>query len=377
MGRPMTRKMRCGIHCWTMMLCVFILSCGSSKHPATRPTQQLNLFIWASYIDPTVLEQFEKETGVAVRVVTYPSQEILLTVLLAGHTQYDVVDVSSEQLKYLAGNGVFQQLDRDQLKNWNNLDEAVLDQLSQVDPGNHFAVPYLWGTTGMAINVTKIKQVAPAVPLDSWSLLLDPANVAQVAKCGVFFTDAPNDITSTVLLYLGKDPNSSAPSDLAQAAERLMNVRRSVTRIDADGQINDLTSGEICAELAWTPVLVQARRRTKEVGGQSELRFVIPREGAMSFIDALAVPQDAPHSKEAHQFLDFLMRGDIAARNATFTGGASPNRAAFDLLDPAVRNDTAIYPPEAVIKTLHPVQMRSPDESRIVTRNWTRFRTGY
>jgi len=155
-----------------------------------------------------------------------------------------------------------------------------------------------------------------------------------------------------------------------------LNVRRSVKRIDADGQINDLTSGEICAELAWTPVLVQAKRRTQEVGGQSELRFVIPREGAMSFVDALAVPQDAPHSKEAHQFIDFLMRGDVAARNATFSGGASPNRAAADLLDPAVRNDTAVYPPDAVMKTLHPVRMRSPEDSRIVTRNWTRFRTG-
>jgi putrescine transport system substrate-binding protein len=373
----MTRGMRCGFQYSIIMLCALILSCGSSEHPAIQPAHQLNLYIWASYIDPTVLEQFEKETGVSIRVITYPSQEILLTVLLAGRTQYDVVDVSSEQLEYLVGNDVFQKLDRNKLKNWNNLDQAILDQLSQLDPGNQFAVPYLWGTTGLAINVTKIKQVAPAVALDSWRLLLDPANVAQVASCGVFFTDAPNDVTSTVLLYLGKDPNSGATSDLEQAAEQLMKVRHSVRRIDSDGQINDLTSGETCAELAWTPVLVQAKRRTKEVGSQSDLRFVIPREGAMSYIDALAIPNGAPHAKEAHQFIDFLMRGDIAARNATFTGGASPNRAAFALLDPTVRNDPAIYPPEAVMKMLHPVRMRQPDASRIVTRNWTRFRTGY
>jgi putrescine transport system substrate-binding protein len=333
--------------------------------------------MWASYIDPTILAQFEKETGVSVRVVTYPSQEVLLTVLLAGHTQYDVVDVPSEALTFLADHGVFQPLNRNQLKNWNNLDKSILDQLSQLDPGNHFAVPYLWGTVGMAINVTRIEQVAPTVPLDSWGLLLDPVNVAQVAKCGVFFSDTPSDVTSTVLLYLGKDPHSSDPRDLEQAAQQLMEVRRSVTRIDGDGQINALISGETCAELASSPVIVQARQRVKEAGGQSVLRFVIPREGAMSFMDALAVPQDAPHPKEAHQFLDFLLRGDIAARNATFTGGASPNRAAFDLLDPAVRNDPAIYPPDAVIKTLHPLRMRAPEESRIVTRNWTRFRTGY
>ena len=300
-----------------------------------------------------------------------------MTVLLAGHTQYDVVDVSNEQLEYLARNGVLRPLDRNQLKNWNNIESLILDQLSQVDPGNRFAVPYLWGTTGLAINVTKIKQVAPTVPLDSWSLLLDPANLAQVARCGTFFTDAPDDITSTVLLYLGKDPNSSAPPDLEQAAAQLMTLRRFVGKIESDGQINDLTSGEICAELAWTPVLVQAKRRTREVGGQSDLRFVIPREGAMSYIDTLTIPMDAPHSKEAYQFIDFLMRGDIAARNATFTGGASPNRAALALLDPVVRNDSAVYPPDAVIKNLHPVRMRPPDESRIVTRNWTRFRTGY
>jgi putrescine transport system substrate-binding protein len=113
-----------------------------------------------------------------------------------------------------------------------------------------------------------------------------------------------------------------------------------------------------------------------EVGGRSELRFVIPREGAVSFIDTLAIPTDAPHPREAHQFIDFLMRGDIAARNANFTGGASPNRAAFSLIDPSVRNDPTIYPPEAVLNTLHQMRTRPPDTTRIVTRNWTRFRSG-
>ncbi len=372
----MTRGMYHGFQCCTIMLCSLILSCGSSDRPAAQPAHELNLYIWASYMDPTVLEQFKKETGISVRTVTYPSQETLEAVLLAGHTQYDAVDVGGEMLEYLIRAGVIQQLDRSQLPNWKNLSQVVLDQLAHEDPGNRFAVPYLWGTTGMAINVTKLKQVAPTAPLDSWHLILDPANLAQVARCGVFFSDAPKDITATVLLYLGKDPDSTAPDDLKQAGDQLMTLRPMVRKIEADGLISDLSSGEVCAELTFSATAVQAIRRAREVGNQSELRFVIPREGAMSYMDALAIPRDAPHSKEAHQFIDFLMRGDIAARNSTFTGGASPNRAAFSLVDPAVRNDPAVYPPDAVIKTLHPVRMRPLDATRIVTRNWTRFRTG-
>jgi putrescine transport system substrate-binding protein len=353
-----------------------ILSCGSPDHPAVQPGRELNLYIWASYLDPSVIEQFKKETGVSVRTVTYPSQETLEAVLLAGHTQYDVVDVGGEMLEYMIRVGVIQQLDRSQLSNWKNLDQVVLDQLSRGDPGNRFAVPYLWGTTGMAINVTRLKQVAPTAPLDSWHLILDPANLAQVTRCGVFFSDAPKDITGTVLLYLGKDPDSTAADDLNQAGDHLMTLRPMVSKIDSDGLISDLSSGEMCAELTFTATAVQAIRRAREVGNQSELRFVIPREGAMSYMDALAIPKDAPHSKDAHQFINFLMRGDIAARNAAFTGGASPNLAAFSMLDPVVRNDPAIYPPNAVIKTLHPLRMHPPDESRVITRNWTRFRTG-
>jgi putrescine transport system substrate-binding protein len=129
----------------TIILCLLILSCGSPDHPAVQPGRELNLYIWASYLDPSVIEQFKKETGVSVRTVTYPSQETLEAVLLAGHTQYDVVDVGGEMLEYMIRVGVIQQLDRSQLSNWKNLDQVVLDQLSRGDPGNRFAVPYSVG----------------------------------------------------------------------------------------------------------------------------------------------------------------------------------------------------------------------------------------
>lgn len=353
-----------------------LAACGSHQAPPPAAQRSLNLYNWSNYIDPTVLADFERQTGIHIRLATYPNQESMQAVLLTGQSQYDVVVVSSDVLEYLSGAHAFRELDRAQLPDWGNLDAAMLERLTAQDPGHRYGVPYLWGTTGLSLNITRIAQVAPRMPVDSWTLLFDPANAAQVARCGIFVNDEPNEVTDSALLFLGKEANSAAPADLDQAGELLMRIRRHVGKIEGEGQINDLASGEMCAEITSTSVMVQAKRRARETGGTAELRYVIPREGAIMFIDTLAIPVDAPHPAEAHAFINFLLRGDVAARNANLTGGASPNRAAFTAIEPWIRDDPAIYPPPEVQRKLQLMRARSPESSRIVTRNWTRFKTG-
>jgi putrescine transport system substrate-binding protein len=366
---------------WRFTVAVLLLlslqaACGTRERSKAGEPVQLHLYNWANYLSPTVVEQFRQETGISIIEATYPSPEVMETTLLAGHSQYDVVIASDVPLEGLGKVGVFRALDRSQLKNWNNLDPQILAHLDAIDPGNRLAVPYLWGVTGLAVNWTALRKVAPNAPTDSWKLIFDQTLASQAARCRISYVDSPEDVFDTMLIYLGKDPNSLARDDLTLAAGHLMQVRSSVTKIDSDGQISDLASGETCVQLAWTSSVAKAKRQAREAGNPAELAFVIPREGAMIYIDAITIPADSPHPREALAFIDFLMRPDVAAATANYVGGVSPNRAAVAMVDPVLRDDPSIYPPAAVVAALRPFHRRPPDVARVTTREWTRFRTG-
>ena len=370
------RRRPLGLATAGLWLIALLAACGQGTQSNAGAPVQLHLYNWANYLNPAVVDQFRRETGISIVEATYPSPEVMETTLLAGHSQYDVVIASDIPLQGLGKVGVFRPLDRGRLKHWNNLDPQVLAHLDAIDPGNRLAVPYLWGVTGLALNLTSLRKVAPDAPTDSWGLLFDQAFASQVSRCRIGYVDSPEDIFDTMLIYLGKEPNSLAPDDLALAADRLMRVRSSVTKIDSDGQINDLVSGEACAQLAWTSSFAKAKRQAREAGNPAELKFVIPREGAMIYIDAITILADSPHPDEALAFIDFLLRPDVAAANANYVGGVSPNRAAVPLIDPALRDDPSIYPPGPVIASLKQFHRRPPEVARVTTREWTRFRTG-
>jgi putrescine transport system substrate-binding protein len=141
-------------------------------------------------------------------------------------------------------------------------------------------------------------------------------------------------------------------------------------------QIGDLASGDMCLMLTWTTNVAQAKRRAVESGEHSDIRFVIPIEGTITFVDTLAIPADAPHTEEAYVFMNYLMRADIAARNGNFVGNATANRAAVPQILPSMRNDAGIYPPQDVLQRLKPIRARGDEASRTITRIWTKFRTG-
>jgi putrescine transport system substrate-binding protein len=244
------------------------------------------------------------------------------------------------------------------------------------DPGNRFAVPFMWGTTGIGMNVGKILKLDPSAPIDSWNLVYEPKEVAKFASCGVSIVDSPNDVVAGALLAEGKNPNSASAEELELAERKLLAIRPYVRKIDGDSQISDLATNDICLMVTWTSNVVQARRRATEVGNRTDFRFVIPKEGTVTFVDALAVPKDAPHSQSALLFVDFLMRPDIAARSANFLGNASANKDAVAQIEQLQREDTSIYPGPDTRKRLQPLLERSDDSSRIVTRLWTRFKTG-
>jgi putrescine transport system substrate-binding protein len=335
----------------------------------------VNVYNWSDYIDPSVLADFRTEYGIQVNYDVFDSNEVLETKLLTGHTNYDVVVPSGAFLARQIQAGVYQKLNRAQLPNWKYLDPDVAAKEAQYDPGNAYAVDYMWITSGPGYNVAQIKQRMPDAPVDSWRMLYDPAVVAKFADCGVSLLDAPSEVVPTVLLYLGKDPNSTSTEDLQAAEKALMAIRPYIRYVHSSRYIDDLANGETCLALGWSGDVKQSHDRARDAGKGIEIGYSIAREGAISNYDVLAIPADAPHPNNAHLFMNFLMRAQIAARNTNlvkYANGDTPTPA----IDPGVRNDPGIYPPPEVLAKLHPEPTRTPEYTRLLTRVWTRFKTG-
>lgn len=336
----------------------------------------VNVYNWSDYIDPSVLKDFEAQTGVKVNYDVFDSNEVLETKLLAGNTGYDVVVPTANFLERQIQAGVFQKLDKSRLPNLKNADPAIIKRIALYDPGNEHGVNYLWGTSGIGYNVAKVRERMPNAPLDSWRTLYDPAVISKFKDCGVSVLDAPSEVVSTVLVFLGKDANSLSPDDLAQAEKVLLAIRPYLRYVDSARYIEDLANGETCLALGWVGDVLQARDRARDAGKGIDIKYSLPREGAIMFFDMLAIPADAPHPGNALMFINYMLRPDVAAKNSSFVNYANGNAASWPLLPDKLKNDPNLYPPPAVRAKLVPNLAQPADYTRLLTRTWTRFKTG-
>ena len=342
----------------------------------TDAEKVVNVYNWSDYIEPTVLEEFTKETGVKVNYEVMDSNELLETKLVAGRTGYDVVVPSASFLSRQIKAGVYQKLDRSKLDNLKNLDVDITKRLEVFDPGNEHAVNYMWGTSGVAYNEEAIKAALPNAPVDSFAMFYDPKVISKFAKCGVSILDAPSEVVGTVLIYLGKDANSENPEDLKAAEKVLMSIRPFVRNINSSAYIEQLANGEICLALGWSGDVLQAKSRAEETKKPFTIKYNIPKEGAVMFFDNMAIPGDASHVKNAHLFIDYMLRAEVAAKNSNFISFANSNSASWPLVDPAVKNNPGIFPTPEMMPKLVPDLPETAEFTRTLTRSWTRFRTG-
>jgi putrescine transport system substrate-binding protein len=336
----------------------------------------LNVYNWSDYIQPSVIKDFEKETGIHVNYDVFDSNEILETKLLTGHTNYDLVVPSAAFMERQLQADIYQKLDKSLLPNLKNLDPGIQSALAIYDPGNQYAVDYMWITSGVGYNAAAIKARMPDAPVDSWRMIFDPTVISKFADCGVSILDAPSEVVATALLYIGKNPNSNTLEDLKAAQQVLKAVRPYIRYVDSSRYIDNLANGEICLAMGWSGDIKQAHDRALEANKGVDLKYSIPREGAIVNLDVLVIPADAPHPTNAHLFIDYLLRPDVAAQNSNLIKYA--NAVAVDLqpLDPAVRSDQGVFPPPDVRARLVPERARPPDYQRLLTRAWTRFKTG-
>jgi putrescine transport system substrate-binding protein len=332
----------------------------------------VNVYNWTDYIDPAALEQFTAETGIQVRYDVFDSLETLEAKLLAGHSGYDIVVPSNEPtFSRLIHAGALAAIDRSRVPNWGNLDPVLMRRVESSDPGNKHGAIYLWGTMGLGVNVEKIEAVAPDAPLDSWDLLFRPENAKRIAACGITMMDSAIDVIPSVLKFLGRNPDSNAPGDLAAVEAALMAIRPSIRAFASGGALEALATGQTCLAFDYSGDVIQAASRAAEANEGFTIRYVAPKEGVEVGFDILAIPSDAPHPKAALAFIDFVLRPAVMAAITKTT--LYPNAVPASR---ALLTDASMFPSDAEMAryfTIGPVPQAA---ERLRTRLWARFKAG-
>jgi putrescine transport system substrate-binding protein len=337
----------------------------------------VNVYNWSDYIDPAILDDFTKETGIKVKYDVFDSNELLETKLLAGKTGYDVVVPSGNFLGRQIQTGVFTPLDKSKLPNLQYMWPTVTDILAKYDPGNKYAVNYMWGTTGIGYNVAKIKELVPDAPLDSWKLALDPQYVLKLKGCGVMMLDAADEIVPAVMNYLGIDPDSKKTEDLKKAAEYFKQIRPAVRKFHSSEYINALANGDVCMVVGWSGDIKQAATRAEEKNKTQkdpkkkvEIGYIIPKEGAYMFFDNFVIPKDAKNVEEAYAFINYMMKPEVIAKASNFIQYPSGNLEAQKFVDKAILDDKNIYPSEETMKKLYVISPFDQKAQRELTNVW-------
>src|SRR5216683_405796 len=307
---------------------------------------QVNVYNWSDYIAETELKNFEKNTGIKVNYTTYDSNEILDAKLKTGRSGYDVVVPTASPffVRQLAA-GLFLPIDKAKLKNFGNL-------------------------------VPEINKRLPGAPVDSLKMVFDPEVVAKFKDCGVMMLDSATDVLPAALNYLGRDPDSKKPEDLAKAADVVKAVRPYIRKFHSSEYINALAGGNICLVFGYSGDILQARDRAAKASDRQDIAYAIPKEGSLLWIDVAAIPKDAPDPNQALRFLDFMMEPKVAAASSELTGYANANKAATALLPKDISGNPLIYPPAAVRARFYTITAGNAEQVRERTRLWTTIKTG-
>ncbi|MBK1722678.1 polyamine ABC transporter substrate-binding protein [Thiocystis violacea] len=343
---------------------------------ASAAEQQVHIYNWSDYFAEDTLPNFQERTGIRPVLDVYDSNEVLEAKLLAGSSGYDLIFPTARPFaaRHIKA-GLYQPLDKSKLPGLDKLDPEIMASLASSDPGNQYLVPYMWGTSGLGLNVDKVKAaLGDDTKIDTWGLIFDPEKAAKLEGCGISLLDDPTEVFSAALAYLGKDPNSLAKADLDAASALIAGIHSHIRYFHSSQYITDLANGDICVAQGYSGDVLQAQERAKEANKGVAVTYRIPREGAALWTDVIAIPKDAPNPEAAHAFIAYLLDPRVIADVSDYVFYANPNTAATPMIDAALRNDPEIYPPPELRAKLFVPSERSDREIRTLNRLWTRLK---
>jgi putrescine transport system substrate-binding protein len=336
----------------------------------------LNIYNWSDYIAPDTIKNFEKETGIKVRYDNYDNNEILQAKLVAGKSGYDIVVPSAHFAKTQIAGGLFQKLDRAQLTNWGNLDTALLAKLAQVDPGNEHLVTWMWGYVTVGINTGKVKAALGSMPMPAnpWDLIFKPEYASKLKGCGVNMLDSASEVLPVAMIYAGKEPYSKNAADYQAAAAVLKAARPNITRFSSSGFINDLAAGQLCVVMGYSGDINIARQRAIDNKTGQDIQALIPATGATMFFDTMAIPKDAKNVKNAHLFINYILRPEVHASLTNTVFYANPNAASKKFVKKEVAENPTVFLSATDVAKLTVPDAVPQDIRRVQTRVFTSFK---
>ncbi|MBC7939008.1 MAG: polyamine ABC transporter substrate-binding protein [Chitinophagaceae bacterium] len=359
------------------VLLSFALVAAAAGAGAQGDSKVLNVYNWSDYIADETIRNFEKETGIKVRYDNYDANEILQAKLVAGKSGYDIVVPSAHFAKTQIAAGLYQKLDRAQLTNWGNLDPTLLDKLGQIDPGNQHVVTWLWGYVTVGINVGKVKAALGATPLPAnpWDLIFKPELAGKLKGCGINLLDSASEVLPVTMIQAGKEPYSKNAKDYDAAAALLKAARPSITRFSSSGYINDLAGGQLCVVMGYSGDINIARQRALDNKTGQDIQALVPPTGATLFFDTMAIPKDAKNVKNAHLFINYILRPEVHASLTNKVFYANPNSASKKFVKKEVADNPTVFLSAADVAKLTVPDAVPQDIRRVQTRLFTSFKS--
>jgi spermidine/putrescine transport system permease protein len=301
-----------------------IAALGAASCASAAP--ELNLFGWSEYVPQTVLDKFTAETGIRVNYETYASNEEMLSKLLGGSGEYDLIQPSEYVIEELRVQGKLEALDLARIPNLRNISPAYLNLPH--DPEQKYSVPYMAGTVGIVVNTAKISD-----PVRGFADVFSGRYAGRI----VALNDS-RELVTWAMRTLGLDINTVNPEALARCRPVLEKWIPQVKLFDSDSPKTALLNGDVDIGVVWSG---EAAILHKE---DAKFAYVLPAEGAHLWIDSLAIPKGAPHKAAAEEFINFILRPEISVLISDEFPYTNPNTAAIQLLRPEQRDNPASFP---------------------------------
>ncbi|MCO7593842.1 MULTISPECIES: extracellular solute-binding protein [Pseudomonas] len=348
------------------------LSCAVLSANAEQKT--LRLYNWADYFAEDTIASFTKETGIQVIYDVMDGSETLEAKMMSGHSGYDLIFPGDTVAERLMRAGALQKLDPGRLEHLDDIEPGLRTLHAKYPHSRDATVPYTWGTIGVTANQAMIEQRMANAPVDSLDLIFKPELAAKFADCGISIIDSPDEVLAVVLNYLGHDPRSAKPAELAEATTLLKRIKPYIRKFQSQ-PVTQLVNGDICLSLGYSGDMTQAQRAADEAGKKVRFQYHIPKEGTTVWMDTMAIPVDAQRPDYAYAFINFVMRPENMAAISNFTGYPTSSAKARPMVAADMRNNPDIYVDEATYERLIPGRDIPQRDMRARMRAWTTFKT--
>ena len=313
--------------CIALALCLIAALCACGA----KPTATLNVLNWGDYIDPALLRQFEKETGIKVKYTTMTSNEEMIVKLSSADNIYDLCFPSDYVIEKLIAQDLLLPINKDNIPNLRNIDERFLNL--SFDPGNTYSAPYMWGTVGILYNTAKVTE-----PVTSWDILWDKAYAGDI-----LMYDSMRDTIGVTLIRLGYDINTREAAEVAAARDALIAQKPLVRAYLTDDIKMEMVNGSAALALVYSGDAMAC------MAENGDLAYAVPLEGSNVWFDNMIIPKSARHVAEAEAFINFLCDAGVAAQNSTYIGFSTPNKAALSLMGEEYIGDATYNPPQEIL----------------------------